>query len=213
MRVVSPKQARDGDGGPVSQIARSAIRRPARAPEGGRRPGHSPSTQHAKAAGSLYEARLRAAVRERWPWVKWGAVRNGIADIEGIATAVLKAFSQRRAEIEEWLAAEGREGRRSAEKAALATRRAKAHYGVETGTWSELMRARAAELGFGAAELAELEGRQSVEPDAVDEAAIPRALSGPGGLTEMRNTFEERHGAHRARIRADMGWGLSSGQG
>jgi hypothetical protein len=44
MRVVSPKQARDGDGGPVSQIARSAIRRPARAPEGGRRPGHSPST-------------------------------------------------------------------------------------------------------------------------------------------------------------------------
>jgi hypothetical protein len=34
-------------------------------------------------------------------------------------------------------------------------------------------------------------GRQPVEPEAIDEAAIARALSGPGGLTERRNTFEE----------------------
>src|SRR3954453_7704771 len=114
--------------------------------------------RHAKAAGTLYQAHLRAAVRERLPWVEWGPVHKGAAEIKGIPQRVLREFSKRRAEIEQWLKAEGREGRRSAEKAALASRRAKARYGVETGTWSEVIRARGGELGFGAAEVPELEG-------------------------------------------------------
>ncbi len=51
----------------------------------------TPIYQHAKAAGFLYQAHLRAAVRERLPWVRWGPVRNGMAEIEQIAPAVLNA--------------------------------------------------------------------------------------------------------------------------
>jgi TrwC relaxase len=40
-------------------------------------------------------------VRERLPWVRWGPVRNGMAEIEQIAPAVLREFSTRRRQIEE----------------------------------------------------------------------------------------------------------------
>src|SRR6185436_921066 len=55
--------------------------------------------QHAKTAGFLYEARLRARLTERLG-VDWGPVKNGIADIDGIPKEVLREFSRRRAEIE-----------------------------------------------------------------------------------------------------------------
>jgi conjugative relaxase-like TrwC/TraI family protein len=74
-----------------------------------------PIFQHAKAAGSLYQAHLRAAVRERLPWARWGEVRNGMAELEGVPRGVLAHFSRRRAEILEWLEAEDRSGRQSAE--------------------------------------------------------------------------------------------------
>jgi conjugative relaxase-like TrwC/TraI family protein len=61
----------------------------------------TPMYQHAKAAGYLNQAHLRAAVRERVPWVRWGPVRNGMAEIEQIAPAVLREFSTRRRQIEE----------------------------------------------------------------------------------------------------------------
>ena len=61
----------------------------------------TPIYQHAKAAGFLYQAHLRAAVRERLPWVRWGPVRNGMAEIEQIAPEVLREFSTRRRQIEE----------------------------------------------------------------------------------------------------------------
>jgi conjugative relaxase-like TrwC/TraI family protein len=61
----------------------------------------TPIYQHAKSAGYLYQAHLRAAVRERLPWVRWGPVRNGMAEIEQIAPAMLREFSTRRRQIEE----------------------------------------------------------------------------------------------------------------
>ena len=61
----------------------------------------TPIYQHAKAAGFLYQAHLRAAVRERLPWVRWGPVRNGMAEIEQLAPAVLREFSTRRRQIVE----------------------------------------------------------------------------------------------------------------
>jgi conjugative relaxase-like TrwC/TraI family protein len=60
----------------------------------------TPIYRHAKAAGFLYQAHLRAAVRERLPWVRWGAVRNGMAEIEQIAPEVLREFSTRRRQIQ-----------------------------------------------------------------------------------------------------------------
>ncbi len=147
--------------------------------------------KHAKAAGYLYEAHLRHAVRERLPWVRFSAVEKGIADIEGVPEDVLREFSRRRAEIQEWLEREGRSGRRSAEKAALATREPKAA-SIDTASWREAVRARAAEHGLGRDELAALtagagQGRRRPTP-----RTSARDSSGQRGMTERRNTFAVR---------------------
>jgi len=114
-----------------------------------------PIFQHAKAAGSLYQAQLRMAVRERLPWASWGEVRNGMAELDAVPRGVLAHFSRRRAEILEWLQAEDRSGRQSAEKAALTTREPKADP-VPLAPWCERVRAEAAEHGLGREELATL---------------------------------------------------------
>ena len=54
---------------------------------------------------------------------------------------------------------------------ALATRRAK-QYGVNGSTWREHARARAAEHGFGAAELASLQKRKPAGIDGPDLAGL-----------------------------------------
>jgi conjugative relaxase-like TrwC/TraI family protein len=61
----------------------------------------------AKPVGHLYEAQLRAELTRRLG-VTWGPFRNGIADIAAIPKPVLRAFSQRRAEIEAHLNEVGR---------------------------------------------------------------------------------------------------------
>ena len=60
----------------------------------------------AKTIGYLYEAQLRHNLTASLG-VEWGPVVNGIADISGIPERVLKAFSTRRAEIEQQLEARG----------------------------------------------------------------------------------------------------------
>ena len=54
-----------------------------------------PIFQHAKAAGSLYQAHLRAAVRERLPWAQWGEVHKGMAELDGVPTGVLAGGTPR----------------------------------------------------------------------------------------------------------------------
>ena len=152
-----------------------------------------PIFQHAKAAGSLYQAHLRAGVRERLPWAQWGEVRKGMAELEGVPTGVLAHFSRRRAEIVAWLEAEERSGRQSAEKAALATREPKAEP-VALAPWRERVRAEAAEHGFGRDELAALtRTAERVPARPVDLEQIGAFLAGPAGLTAQRNTFDDRH--------------------
>jgi conjugative relaxase-like TrwC/TraI family protein len=152
-----------------------------------------PIFQHAKAAGSLYQAQLRAGVRARVPWACWGEVRNGMAELEGVPHGVLAHFSRRRAEILEWLEAEDRSGRRSAEKAALATREPKAEP-VPLAPWCERVRAEAAEHGFGRAELTALtRDRERPRSRPVDVDRLGALLAGPGGLTAQRNSFAARH--------------------
>src|SRR5271167_2016095 len=55
--------------------------------------------EHAKAGGSVYQAHLRAAVRERLPWASWGPERNGMAELERVPQAVVHEFSTRRRQI------------------------------------------------------------------------------------------------------------------
>ena len=168
----------------------------------------TPIYQHAKAAGFLYQAHLRAAVRERLPWVRWGPVRNGMAEIEQLSPEVLREFSTRRRQIEErereLLAAGVEVGDGGREAIAHATRGRK-RYGIETAPWRDVVRARAAEHGLGARELAGLVLGPARAPEVPDPRLVGGELAGAGGLTEKRNTFAKRE--------AVIAWAAAHGQG
>jgi hypothetical protein len=168
----------------------------------------TPIYQHAKAAGFLYQAHLRAAVRERVPWVRWGPVRNGMAEIEQLAPRVLREFSTRRRQIEERereLVAAGVQVGDSGREAIAHDTRARKRYGVETAPWRDVVRARAAEHGLGAHELAALVLGPARAPEVPDPRRVSVELAGPGGLTEKQNTFAKRE--------AVMAWAAAHGQG
>ncbi|HEU4598673.1 MAG TPA: MobF family relaxase, partial [Solirubrobacterales bacterium] len=57
--------------------------------------GRTPFWLHAKSAGHVYQAALRAALT-RELGLEWEAVRNGYADIKGVGRPVIEHFSQRR---------------------------------------------------------------------------------------------------------------------
>lgn len=147
--------------------------------------------QHAKTAGYLYEARLRARLTERLG-VDWTPVRNGIADIEGVPKDVLRAFSRRRAEIEEELLRRGQSSAAAARMATLSTRQRK-DYGVMPEQLAGEWRQRAERLGFDRAALRSVLGRSGVRCRAsVDWDRAFRRLAAPTGLTRRRSTFAPR---------------------
>jgi conjugative relaxase-like TrwC/TraI family protein len=98
-----------------------------------------------KTAGYVYEAHLRAELTQRLG-VKWGEVRNGIAEIEGFDPEHLRAFSTRRAEILEAAGGEGASAR-AMQIATLATREAK-DTDLATESLRELWRSKAEEIGL-----------------------------------------------------------------
>jgi hypothetical protein len=164
--------------------------------------------QHAKAAGFLYQAHLRAAVRERLPWVRWGPVHNGMAEIEQLAPAVLREFSTRRRQIEERereLVAAGVDVGDGGREAIAHDTRGRKRYGIDTAPWRDVVRARAAEHGLGARELAALVLAPAKEPEIPDPRRVGGELAGAGGLTERQNTFAKRE--------AVMAWAAAHGQG
>lgn len=57
-----------------------------------------PIYQHARTAGFLYQAHLRAEVRDRLGW-EWGPVVNGAAELQHVKPELLTEFSRRRHEI------------------------------------------------------------------------------------------------------------------
>jgi conjugative relaxase-like TrwC/TraI family protein len=146
---------------------------------------------HAKTAGYLYEAQLRAELTARLG-VAWGPVVNGIADVEGIPAAVRDRFSTRRREIEAEMAARGVSSARAAQYAVLDTRQAK-NYDVEPSLLHTRWTEQAAELGWGHTQLEEVLGQTTpvaLSPERVD--AIMVWLLGPGGLTRQASTFDRR---------------------
>ena len=168
----------------------------------------TPIYRHAKAAGYLYQAHLRAAVRERLPWVRWGPVRNGMAEIEQIAPGVLREFSTRRRQIEERereLVAAGVQVGDGGREAIAHDTRGRKRYGVDTAPWRDVVRARAAEHGLGAPELAALVLGPARAPEVPDPRLVGVELAGAAGLTEKQNTFAKRE--------AVMAWAAAHGQG
>ena len=152
----------------------------------------------AKTAGYLYQSHLRALITQR-TGLRLGPVRKGAAELADVPQEVLEEFSKRRREMlrESQGGGIGLDSKAAAEKAAIATRDRK-RYGVDTNTWREEVRARAAELGLGERELGELLraarralGRRAPEPR-LDEHAFGDLLVGPHGLTERANSFAER---------------------
>ncbi len=159
----------------------------------------APLYRAAKTAGFLYQAHLRALVRERLG-LQWGEVYRGASELEGVKPPVIEHFSKRRGEM--LRAAQeggiGLETKAAAESAALASRDRK-QYGIETHTWREEVRSRAAELGLGAEELDDLfrEGSERpvgglIERDQAAERSLGDRLAGPEGLTAQSNTLDER---------------------
>jgi conjugative relaxase-like TrwC/TraI family protein len=168
----------------------------------------TPIYQHAKAAGFLYQAHLRAAVRERVPWVRWGPVRNGMAEIEQLAPGVLQEFSTRRHQIverERELVAAGVQVGDGGREAIAHDTRGRKRYGIDTAPWRDVVRARAAEHGLGARELEALLRGAARAPEAPDATRVNAELAGASGLTEKQNTF--------ARREAVMAWAAANGQG
>jgi len=146
---------------------------------------------HAKTAGYLHQAHLRAQLTARLG-VGWRPIANGTADLVGIPDHVLRAFSTRRTEIEAALAERQYSSTRAATIAKYRTRRPK-EYGITATTMTERWRHKAHGLG--------------VEPDAMDavvgnrqvpslgHAEIERTvehLVGAGGLTASARSFDRR---------------------
>jgi conjugative relaxase-like TrwC/TraI family protein len=168
----------------------------------------TPIYQHAKAAGFLYQAHLRAAVRERLPSVRWGPVRNGMAEIEQLAPGVLREFSTRRRQIverERELVAAGVQVGDGGREAIAHDTRGRKRYGVDTAPWRDVVRARAAEHGLGARELDMLLRGPARAPEVPDATRVNDELAGASGLTAKQNTF--------ARREAVMAWAAAHGQG
>src|SRR5262245_32793857 len=155
--------------------------------------------EHAKTAGYLYQAHLRAEVRERLG-LEWGPVTKGAAELRKLPAEVLAAFSRRRQEIVEAAREAGVHDLASERGKYLAIlTRDRKQYGVETHTWREEIRARAGEHGLDGNSIERIvdDGRArldagGVDVPHVDERAIGDRLAGESGLTEKANTFGER---------------------
>jgi conjugative relaxase-like TrwC/TraI family protein len=150
--------------------------------------GKSPFWLHAKSAGVVFQAVLRARFLERLG-LEFEDVTNGYADLKGISREQIDAFSTRSQEIASWLEAVGFDSIAAAQVAAYKTR-ANKDYGVSvdqrTAEWVE----QAEPLGLtpaGVAEMASAGAPRSPSP--IGEDAIEAAIS---QLEETRSHFDDR---------------------
>jgi conjugative relaxase-like TrwC/TraI family protein len=149
----------------------------------------------ARTAGFVYQAALRASLVETLG-VTFGPVRRGAADLDGIDAGLLRRFSTRRAEIEEYLADFGGRSGRTAELAALATRSPKSASQSDPAMDVDLR-----------TQWRHLAREHGVDPDclfptfgpsrevALDDGAtrtLAESLLGSEGLTAQDSTFQRR---------------------
>jgi conjugative relaxase-like TrwC/TraI family protein len=142
-----------------------------------------------RTAGFLYQAALGAEL-SRELGVRWGPIRNGVAEIDGVPTRVLRAFSRRRAEIDQALAERGVCGPEAARVATLATRRSKDYRVTPTALMPE-WRHRAAKVGLSQGRLQALLGRAAQRPLSSDEVGAP--VQRPGGGARSHGAALELH--------------------
>lgn len=141
---------------------------------------------HRLAAGYLHEAVLRRRLTERLG-VRWQPVTKGMADIEGFTRDQIRAFSQRRQEIEAWRESNGLGDSPAANRAAaIATRDPKRDHLLDQllPSW----RVRAEEVGLTPEAIARVMGhsREITRPPL---PALAGKLTSPQGLTAKESTF------------------------
>jgi len=112
---------------------------------------------HRLAAGYLYEAHLRGEL-SRSLGVRWTAPAKGMAEVEGVPTEALRAFSTRRQSLVAHMEAMGTSGFAASRVAALATRERKER--VDLRDLRESWLDRASQMGLGADELRGLLARE-----------------------------------------------------
>ncbi len=121
--------------------------------------------------------------------MRWCAVANGTADIQGVPRGVIAHFSRRRREIVEYMRERGEHSARAAQVATLETRRRK-EYGVPADRLGDEWRARAAEHGLDARRVRRLPylvRRRPPDPRHAEE--LTTRMLAAGGLTRDRSTF------------------------
>lgn len=140
----------------------------------------------AKTLGFMYQASLRHQLSETLG-LDWGPVRNGAADLAGVAPELLAVFSQRRADIVAELDRLGYDSPAAARVATLATRPAK-----EPATSRDQLRERWAERAatIEPPDLAALVGRGMPQPP--EPGHLIEDLLSPDGLTRSRSSFDRR---------------------
>jgi hypothetical protein len=149
---------------------------------------------HLMAADHLYLAMERAELTRRLG-VRWTAVdpRSGAAEIVGLDDrALLRQFSKRSEEIDDWLATQGLAGIKASSAAAVATRQPKQYGESEEQLYARWER-ELAEHSITAERLAAVCGSERGRPaTAAEVTAILSELAGPEGLTEQASTFTRR---------------------
>jgi conjugative relaxase-like TrwC/TraI family protein len=143
----------------------------------------------AKTAGTIAEAVMRVEL-SRSLGVAWGRVEKGTADLARVPEAVVAEFSSRRTEITELAAERGAVGLAAIGAVQRETRDWKRE--VDRDQAVADWRARAAEHGFGRAELNALVRDKGVERESPDRDVLFANLAGPEGLTKRDSTYDRR---------------------
>lgn len=146
---------------------------------------------HAKTAGYVYQAALRAELSARLG-VRWQPVSNGTADIEGVNRSVVVALSKRRREILTSMRERGEHSARAAQIATLDTRRNKDH-DVSVRDLRERWCDEALRHGLAADDIPGLLHREPARlltRADIDEEIL--RLLGSAGLTAQASSFDRR---------------------
>lgn len=141
---------------------------------------------HARAAGELYRAHLRSALRER-VGVEWVRTTRGRLEVAGVPPLVIGAFSSRRAGIDQEVAARGLGSARARRVAWATTRDEKRAPAADA---PELWRSRAGALGFSPVEARAVWGRPVSRAGGVDERRFVAALGASPDGAPRRGVVE-----------------------
>jgi conjugative relaxase-like TrwC/TraI family protein len=146
---------------------------------------------HLMAADHLYLAAERAALTQRLG-VRWGPVdeRSGAAEIQGLDDRTLiKRFSKRSDQIDQWLDSHGLSGIKASSAAAVATRAPKDSAESEESVYARWA-GELAEQGVGERQLAGVcSGGRGHPASRTELDAVLDTLAGPDGLTGQVSTF------------------------